>query len=103
MKKDKIFDKANFVDAKTRGKDSLLDKEIVFDTTVLAPKTTKEEQVGVDEYVKMRFKEKTFDNYEYKEVKEKVEEEVYNYELCEETKDILELWEDIEHSINKLM
>ena len=50
----------------------------------------------------MRFRERTFDNYEFKEIKEKVEDEIYNYELCTENKELIELWDDIEISIDKL-
>ena len=90
------------IDAKCRTKNSLFKKELDFETTVLAPSTTKKEQNEIDEYVKMRFKERTFDNYEYKVIKEEIPEEVYNYELCTKNQEIMSLWEDIEECIDRL-
>ncbi|ORD93293.1 hypothetical protein ECANGB1_325 [Enterospora canceri] len=87
------------VDSKERH-GNLVKKEVLFETALTAPKMTEDESKDVMSYINMRFRERTFDNYEYKEVRDALEEEAYTYELCTENKELLELWDDIEGAID---
>lgn len=96
------LNKKKLIDNRSRAKNSLLNKNIQFETTLTTPALSQKNENEIMDYITMRFRERTFDNYEFKEIKEKVEEEIYNYELCTENKELIELWDDIEISIDKL-
>ena len=96
------LNKKKLIDNRSRAKNSLLNKKIQFETTLTTPTLAQKSENEIMDYIAMRFRERTFDNYEFKEIKEKVEDEIYNYELCTENKELIELWDDIEISIDKL-
>lgn len=98
----KKFSSSNFLDSKQRKHNSLLNKEVKFDTTVLNPTLSNNEHNQIDEYVKNCFYNKTFDNYEYNEITPKNEKNIYEFDLCETNKEILDLWEEIDQTLNKM-
>lgn len=90
------------IKASARPKDSLLDTEIDFETAVFNVPVSAEQNNEITRYITQRFREKTFDNYEFKEVKEKIEVEVYDVEICETNKEILALYDSIEVALKRM-
>lgn len=91
------------IKASGRPVDSLIDAEIDFDTRVMNVPINKEENAQILKYVSQRFREKTFDNYEFKEIKPKIKEEQYDLALIETNKEIFELYDKIEAEIKKMI
>ncbi len=83
-----------------RNKDSLLNKDLDFD--VATYNVPVEDETEIFKLIQTRFRGKSFDNYQFEEVKEKIEEEIYDVKLCDGNNEILKLWEDIETEINKI-
>jgi U3 small nucleolar ribonucleoprotein component len=90
------------VKASNRPVDSLLMADVYFEIRLINVPVTKDENVEIYKYITQRYREKTFDNYEFKEIKIKVKEEVYDTELLETNKQIFELYEKIEQSIRAM-
>lgn len=90
------------IKASARPINSLIGLDIDFDTNLINVPITKDENSDIFRYVCQRFKERTFDNYEFK-VPEDVVEEVYDVELIESNKEIFELYEKIEKNIRSML
>jgi U3 small nucleolar ribonucleoprotein component len=90
------------VRASARPKNSLLDVEVDFDTTLLNIALTPDQNSEVAKYIALRFRERTFDNYEFKKVREKPDVETYSIEECATDKEILALYESIEKELWKI-
>ncbi len=88
--------------ASSRPINSLLNADVEFETRLINIPITKEENSEIFKFITQRYREKTFDNYEFKEEKPEIDEEVYDTELIETNKEIFELYEKIESSIRKL-
>ncbi|ELA42394.1 uncharacterized protein VICG_00493 [Vittaforma corneae ATCC 50505] len=88
--------------ASGRPVNSLLKADVDFETRLINIPITKDENSLIFKYITQRYREKTFDNYEFKELKPKIEEEAYDLELIETNKEIFELYEKIETSIKKM-
>lgn len=93
---------AGEVKASARPVNSLVDEEVDFETTMFNVPISNAQNTEVARYISQRFKEKTFDNYEFKEAKEKVIEEVYDAEALETDREVLELYDRIEEALRKL-
>lgn len=91
------------IKASKRPVNSLLDADVEFETNIINVPITKDENTAIFKYIVQRFREKTFDNYEFVDAKPKIEEEIYDVELIESNKEIFELYEKIEASIKKMM
>lgn len=88
-----IFSKKSHyvIDAQSRKTDSLLDKDLKFDTAVINIPVSKDEDEEVMKYLIQRFKEKTFDNFKMEQINEISEEKEVKIELCKDNEQILEL------------
>ncbi|KAI4293177.1 hypothetical protein PAPHI01_2451 [Pancytospora philotis] len=93
---------AGEIKASSRPQNSLLHENVEFDTTIFNVPISAALNSEIAKYVAQRFKEKTFDNYHFEEMKEKIEKETYDFELCETNKEILALYEDIESALKKI-
>lgn len=91
------------IKASNRPANSLVNAELDFETRLINVPISKDENAQIFKYITQRFKEKTFDNYEFKEIKPKIEEEKYDLELIESNKEIIELYDKIESEIRKMM
>lgn len=91
------------IKASKRPVNSLLNTDVDFETHIINVPITKDENSEIFKYIVQRFREKTFDNYEFVDVKPKIEEEIYDVELIESNKEIFELYDKIESSIKKMM
>lgn len=91
------------VKASGRPVNSLLDIEMDFQTNIINIPITKDENSSILKYITQRFREKTFDNYEFKEKPVVVQEEIYDEKLIETSNEIFEIYNKIETAINKMM
>jgi U3 small nucleolar RNA-associated protein MPP10 len=91
------------VKASNRPINSLVNVEADFPTNVINIPITKDENSTIIKYITQRFREKTFDNYEFKEKPVIVEEEIYDEKLIESSKEIFEIYNKIESEIKKMM
>lgn len=91
------------IKASSRPVNSLIDAEVEFEKNEIIVPITKEENQNIFKYVCQRFKEKTFDNFEFKTPKEEVVEEVYDIKPIESNKEIFELFDKIETEIKKMV
>lgn len=89
--------------ANHRPVNSLLHADVNFETRPINIPITKDENSLVFKYIAQRYREKTFDNYEFCEPKPKIEEEFYDLELVETNREVFELYEKVETSIKKMM
>ncbi|KAL6122565.1 hypothetical protein NUSPORA_00331 [Nucleospora cyclopteri] len=90
-----------FFDAKSRTKNSLSKDKIDFDTVLFNPALNTDDADSIMKCITMRYKERTFDNYEYEEIVNN-SKEIYDYQLCEDNKELIELWNDIENLMRQL-
>ncbi|KAM0681249.1 U3 snoRNP protein [Glugoides intestinalis] len=92
-------------EAKASGRpvNSLVDADLDFETRLINIPVSKEENADIFKYITQRFREKTFDNYEFKEIKPKVQEETYDLTLVETNSEILDLYNKIEKEIRKML
>ncbi|ORE00033.1 hypothetical protein A0H76_2469 [Hepatospora eriocheir] len=99
-----IFSKKSHyvIDAQLRKTDSLLDKDLKFDTAVINIPVSKDEDEEIMKYLIQRFKEKTFDNFKMEQINEISEEKEVKIELCKDNEQILELWDDLETTLDNL-
>lgn len=88
--------------ASTRPKGSLADEQVDFETAVFNVPISPDQNSEIARYIHQRFKEKTFDNYHFKEAREKVVEEVYDTEAIETNKEIIALYDRIEDELKKI-
>lgn len=88
--------------ASARPEGSLMEADIEFDTSVFNVPFSKDQNEELLRYVARRYKEKTFDNHEFKEVKEPVIEDLFKVEACETNKEILSMYEKIEKELLRL-
>lgn len=91
------------VKASGRPVNSLIDVDMDFQTNIINIPITKDENSAIIKYITQRFREKTFDNYEFKEKPIVVDEEVYDEKLIENSNEIFEIYNKIEAAINKMM
>jgi len=91
------------VKASGRPVNSLLTADVDFETRLINVPVTKEENTVLFKYIAQRYREGTFDNYEFKEAKPKVTEEVYDLELIETNREVFELYDKIESSIRGML
>lgn len=89
--------------ASNRPVNSLVNADLEFETRIINVPISKEENAHIFKYVAQRFREKTFDNYEFKEIKPKVQEETYDLSLVETNTEIFDLYNKIEQEIKKMM
>ena len=89
--------------ASNRPLNSLLKADCDFQTNIINVPISKEENASIIKYVTQRFREKTFDNYEFKEKPIVVQEEVYDERLIETSNEIFEIYNKIEAEITKMM
>ncbi len=89
--------------ASGRKKNSLMDLDVDFETAIFNVPFSPEENTAIQRYINQRYREKTFDNYEFVEKKEKIVEEIYDVEVCETNKEIIALYEEIEKELKKLV
>ena len=85
-----------------RPKNCLLEGDIEFETSVFTVPISKDTNRDIFKYINMRFKEKTFDNFEFKEKKPVIVEEVYDTEALETEKEVKLLYEQLESELKKL-
>lgn len=88
--------------ASNRPVNSLVDADLDFQTNIVNIPITKEENSSILKYITQRYREKTFDNYEFKQEVEKIEEEVYDETPIESSKEIFEIYDKIEAAIKKM-
>ncbi|KAI5169794.1 hypothetical protein PAEPH01_1002 [Pancytospora epiphaga] len=88
--------------ASARPKNALLDIDIDFDTTLLNIPLTNEQNSEIFKHVLQRFKEKTFDNYEFTSACHIAEVSLPDIQKCETNKEILSLYENIENELRKI-
>lgn len=101
--KDKNWKYTGESESKKRPVNSLLSADLDFDTNHTNIAITKEESNNIYKYICLRFKEKTFDNYEFKEIEPEVIEENYDLKLIETNKEIFEMYDKIEREIKKMV
>lgn len=89
--------------ASARPVNSLADMDIDFETNLINVPITKDENSAIFKYTCQRFREKTFDNYEFKIPDDVVKEEAYDVELIESNREVFELYEKIERSIRSML
>lgn len=85
-----------------RKHDSLLNEEIEFDAAMFNIPVSKEENNELTKYIIQRFREKTFDNFDFKEDKPAIQEEVYDTSALESSKEIIKLYEGIEQALKSI-
>lgn len=85
----------------TRPINSLIQEDVDFATNANNLALSKDESNSIFKYMCLRYKEKTFNNYEFKIKEPEVVEEEYNLELIESNKEIFELYDKIEFEIKK--
>lgn len=90
------------VKASARPQNSLLNADVEFDTAIFNVPISAEQSSEIQRYINQRFKEKTFDNYEFQEAKEKIVEEVYDVEMVETNKEIIELYDELERELLRM-
>jgi len=90
------------IKASARPVNSLVKADVEFETNVINIPITKEENSSIFKHIAQRFKEKTFDNYDFATPEGKVEEETYDLEFVENNKEIFELYDKIERSIKNM-
>ena len=93
----------NDLKASNRPVNSMVHTECDFQTNIINVPISKEEKSSIIKYITQRFREKTFDNYEFKEKPILVQEEVYDQTLIETSKEIFEIYNKIESEITKMM
>lgn len=89
------------IKASLRPQNSLVGENVEFETAIFNVPISSAQNNDIFKYVQQRFKEKTFDNYEFKEIHAKAEVETYDITLCETNKEILALYDDIESILRK--
>lgn len=90
------------VRASARPKDSLLSMDMEFDTTIFNLPISADQNNEITRYVTQRFRERTFDNHEFKETEARAVEEFCPVELCETNREIIALYEKIENALKRL-
>lgn len=85
-----------------RPHNSLLSSNLEFDSALFNIPISATENASITKYIAQRFREKTFDNYEFKERKLEIKEEEYDTTLLESSKEIIKLYETIENEINRM-
>lgn len=93
---------AGEVRASARPKNSMLGTDVDFDTTISNIALTPEQNSEVARYIAQRFREKTFDNYEFSSVEKSTNAETHEGGSCATDKEILELYESIERELRKI-
>lgn len=93
----------NELKASNRGINSLIQTDCDFQTNIINVPISKDENALIAKYITQRFREKTFDNYEFKEKPIAIQEEVYDENLIESSKEIFEVYNRIEVEITKMM
>lgn len=91
------------VKASCRPINSLIGVDVDFETNLINVPISKDENSGIFKYICQRFREKTFDNYEFKVPESVVKEEAYNMEPVEGSKEIFQLYEKIEKDIRGML
>ncbi|KAI5147986.1 hypothetical protein ENBRE01_0046 [Enteropsectra breve] len=88
--------------ASSRKINSLSHENADFDSVIFNIPISAAENAKLLKYIQLRYKEKTFDNYEFKEKKSKIEEEKYDISDIQDNKELYDLYSAIESEIKKI-
>lgn len=100
---EKKWDLKGEVKSSNRPVNSLLETDVEFDTRLINVPITKEENATLFKYIAQRYRERTFDNYDFKKIKPEIKEETYDLEPIETNKEIFELYDKIESAVRAML
>lgn len=87
------------VRASMRASNTLLDQPVEFDTALVNVPISSDQNTAIARLIAQRFKEKTFDNFEFKDPRPQITEERYDTTALETSKEITALFEELERTL----